>query len=165
MTVTTDSTIETVRLRKVFAAYPSGVTAVAAMVGDDPRGLAASSFTSVSLEPALASVCVAHTSSTWPLLRDRPHLGVSVLAVDQQREGRALSARAPDRFRDIVWRSSPQGAVFVEGASAWLETCIDNVIRAGDHDIVVLRVLDLGVADRSEPLVFHGSTFRRLTAP
>ncbi|WP_212755325.1 flavin reductase family protein [Flexivirga aerilata] len=164
MTVTTDSTIETVRLRKVFAAYPSGVTAVAAMVGDDPRGLAASSFTSVSLEPALVSVCVAHTSSTWPLLRDRPHLGVSVLAAHQHQAGRDLSGPSADRFRDVVWRSSRLGAVFVEGASAWLETSIDNVIRAGDHDIVVLRVLDLGVDGDAEPLVFHGSAFRRLAS-
>jgi flavin reductase (DIM6/NTAB) family NADH-FMN oxidoreductase RutF len=40
------------------------VTAFCAMSDGKPEGMAASSFTSVSIHPALVSVCVAHTSST-----------------------------------------------------------------------------------------------------
>ena len=52
-------------LRRVFGAFPTGVTAIAALVDGSPVGLAASSFTSVSLDPPLVSVCLAHASSTW----------------------------------------------------------------------------------------------------
>jgi flavin reductase (DIM6/NTAB) family NADH-FMN oxidoreductase RutF len=67
-------------LRHVFGAFPSGVAVVAAVVDTAPVGIAASSFTSVSLDPALVSLCIAHTSTTWPVLREVPRLGVSILS-------------------------------------------------------------------------------------
>ena len=59
------------RLREAFGVFPSGVVAVAAEVDGQLVGLAASSFTSVSLEPPLVSFSVANTSKTWPTLRRR----------------------------------------------------------------------------------------------
>lgn len=67
-------------LRRAFGCFPSGVTAVCAPVDGAPIGMAASSFTSVSLTPQLVPVCIQHSSTTWPLLRGRPRLGLSVLA-------------------------------------------------------------------------------------
>jgi flavin reductase (DIM6/NTAB) family NADH-FMN oxidoreductase RutF len=84
----TGDTLTAGALRRAFAMFPSGVTAVCATVEGRPVGLAASSFTSVSLDPPLVSVCIAHTSSTWPLLRAAGRVGVSVLA-----EGHASIAR------------------------------------------------------------------------
>jgi flavin reductase (DIM6/NTAB) family NADH-FMN oxidoreductase RutF len=151
-------------LRRVFGAFPSGVAAVAAIVDGAPVGLAASSFTSVSLEPALVSVCVAHTSTTWPLLRTAPRLGVSILSAEQELAGRQLAARNVDRFAGLSWRSTTDGAVLLDGASAWLDVNVDQRVSAGDHDIVVLAVRDLDVDHDVLPLVFHASRFRRLEA-
>jgi flavin reductase (DIM6/NTAB) family NADH-FMN oxidoreductase RutF len=154
---------EHLELRRVFGAYPTGVAAIAALVDGRPRGIAASSFVSVSLDPPLVSVCVAHTSTTWPTLRTVPLLGISVLGAHQELAGRQLSAREGERFAALKWRASDTGAVRICGASAWLECRVQRQIPAGDHDIVLLRVLDLGLAaDDVPPLVFHGSTFRRL---
>jgi flavin reductase (DIM6/NTAB) family NADH-FMN oxidoreductase RutF len=151
-------------LRRVFGAFPTGVVAVAAVVDGGPVGIAASSFTSVSLSPALVSVCVAHTSTTWPILARAARLGISVLSADQQRAGRQLAARSGDRFAELSWRQTADGAVFLDGASAWLETSVDQRVRAGDHDIVVLRIHDLDAAHHLHPLVFHASEFRRLAS-
>lgn len=63
------------RLRQAFGFFPSGVTAVCGLADGRPAGLTASSFTSVSLDPALVSVCLAKTSTTWPVLRRLPGLG------------------------------------------------------------------------------------------
>jgi flavin reductase (DIM6/NTAB) family NADH-FMN oxidoreductase RutF len=149
------------RFRRVLAAYPTGVTAVAALVDGRPAGISASSFTSVSLEPALVSVCIAHTSTTWPLLRDLPRIGVSVLSAEQEHIARALASRDGDRFEAIGWSAGSDGSVRIDGASAWLDCSIDTVVRAGDHDIVVLRVVELDGDPAVDPLVFHGSTYRR----
>ena len=105
-------------LRRVYGAYPQGVVAVAGLVGGRPAGIAASSFVPVSLNPPLVSVCVAHTSSTWPLLRDLPRIGISVLAAHQERIGRQLGSRTGDRFSGVAWRSTPDGCVFIEGAAS-----------------------------------------------
>lgn len=154
--------IEPGRLRRVFGAFPSGVTAVAGIVDQAPVGLAASSFTSVSMDPPLVSVCVAHTSTTWPMLRRATRLGVSVLSHEQADECRTLSARNVDRFAGLSWRATADGAVLLAGASAWLECSVSREIRAGDHNIVLLQVHDLDADQDIRPLIFHASQFRRL---
>lgn len=161
-TVTTDSLLDPHRLRHVFGAFPSGVVAVAALLADAPAGLVASSFTSVSLDPPLVSFCIAHTSTTWPTLRTAPRLGVSILSGELEHAGRQLAGRAANRFADLSWRATDDGAVLLGQASGWFETRIEQEVRAGDHDIVVLRVLDLDVHHDHSPLVFHASRFRHL---
>ncbi|MFC5905828.1 flavin reductase family protein [Streptacidiphilus monticola] len=153
---------DTTSLRAVFGAFPSGVTALAALVGGRPVGLAASSFTSVSLTPPLVSVCMAHTSTTWPALRQAERLGISVLGADHGSLGRRLAGPSGERFNGVSWRATSDGAVLLEGASAWFECSVEQEVRAGDHDIVVLRVHDLNADPAVEPLVFHASTFRAL---
>jgi flavin reductase (DIM6/NTAB) family NADH-FMN oxidoreductase RutF len=151
-------------LRQAFACFPSGVTALCALAGDEPVGMAVSSFTSVSLDPALLSVCVQNTSSTWPNLRPRPRLGLSVLAEGQADAGRTLSRKTGDRFADVTWEASPDGAVFLGGASAWFDCSVYAEVPAGDHTVVLLAVHGLRAEPDVPPLVFHGSRFRRLAA-
>ena len=162
--MTRTDVLDPARLRRVFGAFPTGVTAVAALVDGVPVGIAASSFTSVSLEPALVSICVAHSSQTWSLLGRAPRLGVSILSVAQENAGRQLGGRGADRFAGLEWRATIDGAVLLQAASAWLDCSIEQQVRAGDHDIVVLRVHDLDADHDIRPLVFHASQFRRLEA-
>lgn len=151
-------------LRRALAAFPTGVTALAALVDGEPVGLAANSFTSVSLDPALVSVCVAVTSRTWPRLRTAARIGVSVLNHSQEEASRRLAARGADRFEGLSWQETADGAVLLEGAGAWFDCSIDREIRAGDHDIVLLAVHGLSADPQVQPLIFHGSGYHRLAA-
>jgi flavin reductase (DIM6/NTAB) family NADH-FMN oxidoreductase RutF len=45
-----------------------------------------------------------------------------------------------------------------------MESAIEQLIPAGDHTIVVLRVSDVQVDADVAPIVFHRSVFRRLGA-
>lgn len=149
-------------LRAAFANFPSGVAAVAAMRDGAPIGLAASSFTSVSIDPPLVSVCVAVTSTTWPLLRRTPRLGLSVLSEEHGPTARALAARGIDRFAEIDWQQADDGEVFVAGSALWLSTTLWKEVPAGDHDIALLEIEALWSYPDVAPLVFHGSSFRQL---
>lgn len=149
-------------LRGCFASYPSGVTAVCALLDGTPAGMIASSFTSVSLDPPLVSVCVALTSTTWPRLRVASRLGLSVLGDRHGATARALAARTGDRFARVEWTAEPGGAVFIPGAPLWLECALDREVGAGDHDIALLRVCRAAPHPGIAPLVFHGSRFRTL---
>ncbi|MFF5925349.1 flavin reductase family protein [Streptomyces hydrogenans] len=153
---------DTTSLRAVYGAFPTGVTAIAALVDGEPAGLAASSFTTVSLAPPLVSVCVAHASGTWPVLRRAGRLGVSVLGAGQGALCRRLAGPAAERFAGAPWRADEDGAVLLDGSAAWFTCSVDDEIRAGDHDIVVLRVHDLRLDRDVDPLVFHASSFRSL---
>ena len=154
--------LQPAELRRVFGAFPTGVTAIAALVDGVPVGLAASSFMSVSLDPPMVSVCVAHTSTTWPRLRQVRRLGVSVFGAHQEEACRRFSARGGDRFASLRWRMGDDDGILIDGSSAWLDCSIEQEIPAGDHDIVLLRVHNLDADPTIAPLVFHGSQFRRL---
>ncbi|WP_240437500.1 flavin reductase family protein [Sciscionella marina] len=152
-------------LRHAFAAYPSGIIALCAEREGTPMGMAASSFTSVSMEPPLVSVCVQLTSRTWPRLREAGHLGLSVLAQGHEAACRALSDKDGNRFAGVDRRTSGTGAIFVSGATLWLECRVTDELPAGDHLIAVLRIDRLHVDHTAEPLVFHQSCFRGLMLP
>ncbi|WP_031469030.1 flavin reductase family protein [Sciscionella sediminilitoris] len=154
--------VDVALLRRAFGAFPSGVIAMSALHDGAPAGMAVSSFTSVSLQPPLISVCVQNSSATWPRLRGSRRLGISVLAEEQDQACRALSSKDGDRFTGVTWSASGDEAVFVVGAAALYDCSIHEELPAGDHTIVLLRVHRLATAPDTAPLVFHGSRFRRL---
>ncbi|OJX73990.1 flavin reductase family protein [Leifsonia sp. 71-9] len=149
-------------LRRAFAAYPTGVVAVAALRDGSPTGMAVNSFTSISLEPALVAVSVARTSSTWPVLAGSERLGLSVLGAEHGALCRQLSSRTGDRFQDADWHPTTDGAVLIDGAALWLECGVSATFDGGDHEIVLLEVHAAEVFPDVAPLVFHQSAFHRI---
>jgi flavin reductase (DIM6/NTAB) family NADH-FMN oxidoreductase RutF len=148
-------------LRRAFAAFPSGVTAVCALVDGAPAGIAASSFTSVSLDPPLVSVALGARSRTWARLREATHLGISVLAEEHAEYCRVLAGPG-ERFAEVDWTATPEGAVHIGGSALTLTCSIADLTAAGDHEVAFLLVEDIHQPDGVEPLLFHGSRFRRV---
>jgi len=157
-----DGRFDQVLLRQAFGCFPSGVTAFCGMRDGVAEGMAASSFTSVSLDPPLVSVCVANSSTTWPKLAELPRLGLSVLADRHAPVARALSAKNGDRFAGVEWEATDTGAVFVHGSTLWLECAPYSRVPAGDHEIVVLQIVALAIYPDIAPMVFHRSNFHEL---
>ena len=160
--VNTPSKLTPASLREAFGHFPTGVVAVAAEVDGVRVGLAASTFVPVSLDPPLVSFCVQNTSTTWPKLRELPQLGISVLGESHDGAARTLAAKTGDRFAGLETVSSAGGAVFIKGTSVWLESAVEQLVPAGDHTIVVLRIDDLVVHADVAPIVFHRSGFHRI---
>lgn len=156
------------QLKRAFSCFPSGVVAVCAHhpghAATELVGMAASAFTSVSIDPPLVSVCVQNTSTTWPRLRDARRLGVSVFAEDQSAQCRQLAGPAAHRFDGITPLATDDGSLFIPGAAAHLACSIEHEMVAGDHILVLLRIRELEADPDVEPLVFHASTFRALAA-
>ena len=146
-------------LRSVMACFPTGVTVVAARnASGEPLGLTVNSFTSVSLEPPLVLICIGHGSSSHDPIIAARGFTISVLAASQG-DVATRFARLPSegRFDEVAWRAAPSGHPVIEGAAAWLDCSIDEVIVAGDHSILLGRTLACGAGE--EPvLVFHRGT-------
>ena len=164
-TFATNQDLDPSRLRQAFGVFPSGVVAVAASVDGRLVGLAASSFTSVSLDPPLVSVSIARTSKTWPDLRRAGRLGVTVLAAHHGQVCRQLAGPVEHRFDGIAATVTGTGAVTVDDGLARFDCSIYREVEAGDHLIVLLRLHAVEhTADQdSGPLVFHRSAFGRLS--
>lgn len=161
----TNQDLDPALLREAFGVFPSGVVAVAAEVDGALVGLAASSFTSVSLDPPLVQFSIANTSKTWPALRRAPHLGVTILADHHGEVCRQLAGDVEHRFDDVAVSVSDDGAVTLDEGLARFDTSVYREVEAGDHTIVLLRlhaVHSAGIDDAGLPLVFHRSGFGKL---
>ncbi len=162
---TTNQDLDPDLLRQAFGFFPTGVVAVAAEVDGAVVGLAASSFTTVSLDPPLVSVNLAVTSKTWPDLRRAPHLGVTVLADHHDRLCRQLAGPVDHRFDGVAVTVTEQGAVTLDEGLARFDCTVHREVDAGDHVLVLLElhaVEHVDQASPSAPLVFHRSAFGRL---
>jgi flavin reductase (DIM6/NTAB) family NADH-FMN oxidoreductase RutF len=156
---------DSARFRSVLGHFPSGVTAITSLdPSGDPVGMTVSSFTAVSLEPPLVAFLPGKTSSTFPVIRRRGRFCVNVLAADQERICRSLSASGGDKFAEVPWRPGPHGDPVIDDVVAWIACTIEAVHDAGDHCIVVGRVDELEADAAASPLVFFQSHYGQLTA-
>lgn len=152
------------RVRQGFGHFPCGVAVRAARLDGDDHILVVSSLAvGISLHPVLVLCSVQHASSTWPKLRLAGRIGVSILSAGQQQMCRQLESRDRTlRTRGIAFQCTPGGAIAFDGVAGWMECRIYDEHPAGDHDIVVLEVLDMETRPEREPPVFQGSRFRTL---
>ena len=151
-------------LRDAFGAFPTGVVAVAADVDGRLVGLAASSFSSVSLDPPLVSFSVAKSSTTWPELRRARRLGVTVLAEGHGDLCRQLAGPDPERFAGVPVEITESGAVMIAEGIAQYDCTVREELEAGDHLIVLLQLHSVVAHSRGQPLVFHRSGFGSLAS-
>ncbi|MEV4103897.1 flavin reductase family protein [Nonomuraea sp. NPDC049649] len=146
--------------RSVLGRLATGVVAVTALDREGlPSGLAVNSFTSVSLDPPLVSFCVAHSSTSWPRLRAAQVITVNILAEHQRAVCAQMATRGGDKFAGLTWRESPGGNPVLDGALAWIDCRVEAEHPAGDHVIVVARVLQLDTHADGGPLVFYNRSY------
>ncbi|GAA2091379.1 flavin reductase family protein [Actinomadura alba] len=155
--------IDSMRFRSILGRFATGVVAITAIDPADgrPAGLAANSFTSVSLDPPLVAFCVAHTSTTWPRLRRADRQCVNILSRQQLDICVRLAAKGGDKFADLEWTAAPGGSPVLKEALAWIECSVESEVVAGDHTIIVARVHHLDKHHEADPLLFYKGGYGR----
>lgn len=154
-------TVDSAEFRDALGRFATGITVVTSMAGDAPVGVAANSFTSVSLDPALVLFCVARDSSTWPHIARHRRFAINVLGEHQESLCRRF-AGSGDRFAGNGWYPSRCGSPVLAGVIAYLDCEIWAEYDGGDHVIVVGAVVDLGVPHDHGPLLFYSGEYKRL---
>lgn len=146
--------VDSTLFREVLGRFPTGVVVVTALDGDEPLGMVVGSFTSVSLDPALVAYLPTRTSNSYARLKKLSSFCVNVLSVEQESLCRQFSMRGVDKYAGVNWRSAPSGSPILTEAVAWIDCDVEQVVEAGDHDIVIGRVRDLGQGAETLPLLF-----------
>jgi 3-hydroxy-9,10-secoandrosta-1,3,5(10)-triene-9,17-dione monooxygenase reductase component len=150
--------------KDVMGHFATGVTVVTALEEGIPVGFTCQSFVSLSLEPPLVGLAPSKSSTSWPRIARAGTFCVNVLAEHQHALGRTFAVSGGDKFDGVSWHSADVGgAPIIDGSLAWVNCELELIHDAGDHELVIGKVLDLAVGDGS-PLLFYKSAFGALTA-
>ncbi|EKE45792.1 nitrilotriacetate monooxygenase [Oceaniovalibus guishaninsula JLT2003] len=144
-------------LRDALGRFATGVTVVTCAVPGGPLGITANSFASVSLDPPLVLWCPAKMSSRYDPFVEAAHFAIHVMGAEQ----RALSqrfVREGQAFDGLNWRLADDGTPLIEGTLARFHCATQAVHDAGDHAIVVGRVLNADYRD-GPPLIFSAGRY------
>jgi flavin reductase (DIM6/NTAB) family NADH-FMN oxidoreductase RutF len=144
-------------LRDAFGRFATGVTVVTTRAGTGPLGITANSFASVSLDPPLVLWLPAKGSSRFAPFTDCERFAIHIMGRAQHEISSAF-VREGDIFRDIVWTEADDGTPLIDECLARFHCATHAVHDAGDHAIVVGRVLD-AVHLEGEPLIFQSGRY------
>ncbi len=157
---------DTTALRKAFGSFATGVTVVT-VGGENPHGMTANSFTTVSLDPPLVLVCVGHDAIMHGRLIAAGSFAVSVLGAHQEKVARHFADRwrplGAAQFDMVDWQPADRtGAPVIAEAAAHFECALWRVYAGGDHSIFVGQVL--AMSRRLDPgaLLFLNGQFGHL---
>lgn len=159
----TTASLTSVEFRHACGYFATGVTVITAeRAPGRVHGMTANSFTSVSLEPLLALVCVAERAQMLPILNQRRRFGVSVLKAGQQRISEFFAQpEQPDDAESalgIHFRWTPGGIPLLEDTLVQMTCNVVSTYVAGDHTIFLGEVETVQVFP-GDPLIFFGRKY------
>lgn len=151
--------------RDTLGHYASGLTVIGGLTEDGaPTGFTCQSFFSVSIDPPLVSFSVGVDSTTYPLIRDIGRFAVNVLSHDQHPIANQFARRGTDKWAGVQWSPSPNHSPIIDGTLMWLDCDLHAEHPAGDHFIVVGKVLEMSPPEwhTGEPLLYFRGQYRHL---
>ena len=153
--------------RSAVGAFATGVTVVTTRGEEHAYGMTANAFSSVSLDPPLVLVCVISPSEGSEHIKRNECFAVNVLHADQEPLSRYFASRdrprGRDAFREVPHRIAASGSPVLDGALGYLDCRLHTSHSAGDHEIFIGEVLELGSNPDGEPLIFHGGRYKLVT--
>ncbi|MEU3090302.1 flavin reductase [Streptomyces massasporeus] len=163
-TRTTDP-INTAVFRDAFAALPTSVAVITTTdAHGTPKGLTSNAVCAVSMDPPLLLICVDKSSRTLPALLQAEGFVVNFLSEDAEHVSRKFATKSGDKFAEVQYRAASRAAdspVLYADSAVHLECATESRIEAGDHWILLGRVLDGAVHDRGV-LLYHRRSYLKL---
>src|ERR1700724_2814057 len=128
--------------RAVMSMWPSGVTITTTMDHDGLRwGFTASAFSSLSLQPPLFLVCLGAAAKCHdPFVRAKS-FAVNILSTRHEQLALRFATRGSDKFNGADFRPGHTGSPVLTDAVASLECVMHATVPAGDHTILIGKVV------------------------
>lgn len=148
-------------LRNALGAFPTGVTVITArdLQGQSLVGLTVNSFTSVSLDPPLVLWSISNRSASISHFSKGSEHAIHVLSSDQEALAMQFATPKADKFAGVAYQLTQDfGAPCIEGCAARFECVTESVIPAGDHQMILARVLRYET-EPVTPLLFARGAF------
>jgi flavin reductase (DIM6/NTAB) family NADH-FMN oxidoreductase RutF len=135
----------------------ASVSIVVAKGDQGPVGMAATSITSLTVDPPAVLVCVNRMTSLHALLVPTAPLSVNLLGRHHREVSMAFGGGTPreERFGVGDWQEAANGLPMLADAQANLECVIDAMLAYGTHSIVIARVIRAAVSETVAPLIYQ----------
>lgn len=128
-------------LRSAFGTFMTGVTVVTTNSSEGENiGFTANSFTSVSLDPPLLSVCLAKTMNCCKAFENSSHFAINILAEAQEDISNLFASYKGDRFAKVDWQADEFGTPIIDGVTTSFSCSNYQQIDAGDHMILLGKI-------------------------
>lgn len=138
--------------RDALGNFATGVTVVTINTPDGPQGVTANSFASLSLAPPLVLWSPGKFSRRHDMFAHAPYFSVHVLAEDQKDLADRFT-KGGAQFDGLAVDVSPEGVPVIPGVLTRFDCVLEVAHDAGDHTLVVGRVLRVET-EEGQPLVF-----------
>ena len=150
-----------VQFRAAMRRLAASVAIVVARGDDGPVGMAATSITSLTIDPPAVLICVNRATSLHALLVPTAPLSVNLLSREQQDVSVAFGGGVArdQRFGVGGWQQGRNGLPELNGAQANLGCVIDAMLAYGTHSIVIARVLAARVGGAVAPLIYQDGCY------
>lgn len=147
-----------------MARFATGVTIVTTLDHQgNLHGMTANSFTSVSLTPPLALVCVDFKTHTHNYIKALGAFGVNILSQEQEEIGGYFARKPQDRLGTPFRHSlSEMGLPVIEGSMAYFGCRVVDAHVHGDHTIYIGSVDEMALGNQANPLLYYESRFTKL---
>lgn len=149
--------------RDTLGAFATGVTVITTQGPEEPYGMTANAFSSVSLDPPLILVCVIRGTQGEEMIEQNGIFAVNILSEEQEAISRYFASksrpRGPDAFAEISHRRAASGSPILDGSLAYLDCRVAAMHEAGDHTIFIGEVMAIGSSVEARPLLFHGGKY------
>jgi flavin reductase ActVB len=150
------------KFREAMSAFPSGVTLMTTVGLDgEPRGFAASSFCSVSVDPALVLVCIAKTAQCHDAFIENDQWAIQIAGSAHLDLVNRFAVKGADKFGGGEFVPDHRGVPVLIDAAVLIECEAYARYDGGDHTILLARVIEVDVDDRPALLYFQRG-FRHL---
>ncbi len=147
------------QFRHALSQFATGVTVITTRLADGSfRGLTASSFNSVSLDPPLVLWSLGNGANSLPIFSGNSHYVINVLNAEQAHLAQRFSRRTDKPFDGIEFELSRTGQPILKGVTAWFECHNRSRYPEGDHVIFVGEVENCAFHPQPS-LIFHGGQF------
>ena len=151
--------------RLAMRRVPAVVTIVTAARGEEVRGITIGSFTSVALDPPLISFNVRKESRMHGIITTASHFAVHLIS--QQQTHLCQHFATPDQtsaqqFSTVGYRLNALGVPILDDALTILCCAHHDLFEAGDHSIILGRVVEIDEANEGEPVLYYNRTYRSI---
>ncbi len=143
--------------RNALGRFATGITVVTAQTAKGPIGITANSFASVSLDPALVLWSPAKESQRFEAFVNAQKYAIHILAEDQMELCQTF-AKKEHSFDGLSWTPCDNGVPLLDGCLARFECEKHADVDAGDHVIIIGKVLRASIREGA-PLLFSGGQF------